>query len=214
MIGLVASRLVGTYGRPTILFHTTKDGMAKGSCRSIAAFNMFDALHASRDLLTSFGGHSVAAGLALPLHNVPLLKERLEQALLAAVTPEDLRQKMALDAEIRLTDVSTKFMKDMEYLQPFGNENAQPAFYVKNISLLQKPQLLKDAHVKCSVFADGVVKPVIFFNRPELFEQFMQQEQEQNMVDLAVQVTENHWNDKVSLELCGLDVAFHTKGIL
>lgn len=207
VIGLVASRLVGAYGKPTILLHRSKDGSAKGSCRSISAFNMFDALHESRDLLTTFGGHSVAAGLSLPFDKVPLLKERLEARIKETVTEYDLKQKMHLDAEITLSDVSSKLMKDLEYLQPFGNENSQPVFYIHNVSLVQKPQLLKDNHVKCSIFADGVIKPLIFFNRPELFEFLMQYEQEQRSFDVAVQVTENHWNDKVSLELLGLDIA-------
>ena len=207
VIGLVASRLVSAYGRPTILLHLTKDGIAKGSCRSISAFNMFDALHEARDLLNTFGGHSVAAGLSLSIDKVPLLKEHLEKKIKATLTADDLKQKMHLDAEIRLSDVSIKFMKDLEYLQPFGNENAQPVFYVQNVSLVQKPHLLKDNHVKCSIFSDGVIKPLIFFNRPELFELLMQYEQEQHSFDVAVQVTENHWNDKVSLELLGLDIA-------
>ena len=70
VIGLVASRLVSAYGKPTLLFHTTKDGIAKGSCRSIPEFNMFDALAANKDLLVSFGGHSLAAGLALPIEKL------------------------------------------------------------------------------------------------------------------------------------------------
>jgi hypothetical protein len=66
--------------------------------------------------------------------------------------------------------------------------------------------MLKDAHVKCSVFADGVIKPIIFFNRPELFEKL--QAVGQNSFSLAVQVMENHWNGRVTIELQGLDIAF------
>ncbi len=79
-------------------------------------------------------------------------------------------------------------------------------FYVKDAVLVQKPILLKDAHVKCSMFADGVIKPVIFFNRPELFDQLMNVGQDS--FDLAVQVSENHWNGKISIELQGIDIAF------
>ena len=75
VIGLVASRFVSAYGKPTLLFHLTKDGLAKGSCRSIAEFNMFDALTASSDLILQFGGHSVAAGLALTIENLPELHD-------------------------------------------------------------------------------------------------------------------------------------------
>lgn len=205
VIGLVASRLVSSYGKPTILFHLTKEGIAKGSCRSINEFNMFDALHEARHLLTTFGGHSVAAGLALPVDNIPALKKHLEELIAQKVTSEDLKQKIVLDAEIKLPDLTSKFMKDMDYLQPFGNENHQPIFYLKNVVMLKQPMLMKDVHVKCSVFAEGVIKPVVFFNRPEIFEFLVNQKEEP--FDLAVQVTQNYWNDKVTLELLGLDIA-------
>ncbi len=205
VIGLVASRVVGAYGKPTILLHLTKEGIAKGSCRSIVEFNMFDALHDSRDLLNTFGGHSVAAGLALPTANISALKERLEKRLLTLITPEDLKQKVTLDAEIKLSDVTDKFMHDLEYLQPFGNENSQPLFYLKNVVVLKAPILMKDAHVKCSVFSEGIIKPLVFFNRPELFELLLAHGDQP--FDVAVQVTQNHWNNKTSLELLGYDIA-------
>jgi single-stranded-DNA-specific exonuclease len=205
VIGLVASRLVGAYGKPSILFHVTKNGVAKGSCRSIPEFNMFDALHEARDLLTTFGGHSIAAGLSLPTKNIPLLKQHLEERIIQQTTPYDLQQKIILDAELKLPDLDTKFMKNMDYLQPFGNENPQPNFYLKNVVMIKQPQLMKDVHVKCSIFAEGIIKPVIFFNRPEIFDWLHNQKEEP--FDLAVQVTQNYWNNKVSLELLGLDIA-------
>ena len=99
MIGLVASRLVGAYGKPTILFHLTHDGLAKGSCRSIPGFNMFDALHANKDLIAQFGGHPMAAGLSLKVENVPLLKARLEALIAQQLTAFDLKLKLVLDAQ-------------------------------------------------------------------------------------------------------------------
>lgn len=206
VIGLVASRFVGAYGKPTLLFHLTKDGKAKGSCRSIPEFNIFKALTACSDLIDQFGGHPMAAGLSLPAKNLPLLKERLQELIGQQVAREDLQPKVTLDAEINLPDLTKKFVDDLAHLEPFGNSNSNPHFYVKNAMLVQRPTLLKDAHVKCSVFADGVIKPIIFFNRPELFQQF--QDVGQNAFDLAVQVSENHWNGKVSIELQGVDVAW------
>lgn len=205
VIGLVASRFVGAYGKPTLLFHLSKDGKAKGSCRSIAEFNIFHALTACADLIDQFGGHPMAAGLSLPAKNLPELKKRLQELLLQQVPKEELRPKITLDAEIKLPDLTKKFTDDLAHIEPFGNQNSHPNFYVKDAVLVQKPLLLKDAHVKCSVFADGVIKPVIFFNRPELFE--LLNTVGQNSFDLAVQVSENHWNEKVSIELHGMDIA-------
>jgi len=207
VIGLVASRFVGAYGKPTLLFHLTSNGKAKGSCRSIPEFNVFKGLTECSDLIDQFGGHPMAAGLSLSAHNLPLLKERLHALIGAQVAAHDLQPKVNLDAEIHLPDLTKKFVEDLGHLEPFGNQNSNPAFYLKGAVLVQKPTLLKDAHVKCSIFADGVIKPLIFFNRPELFVRLNEVGQES--FDVAVQVSENHWNGKVSIELQGVDVAFN-----
>lgn len=205
VIGLVASRFVSQYGKPTLLFHLTKDGLAKGSCRSIPEFNMFDALTASSDLLIQFGGHSIAAGLSLKVENLSELKTRLESLVAAQLTPEDLQPKIRIDAEVTLPDLTKKFIADMEHLEPFGNSNDQPIFYVDNVVQVQKPQLMKDLHVKCFMFAEGIIKPVVFFNRPQLFE--LLNEQYEKTFVLAARVSENHWQDRVNIELIGVDIA-------
>lgn len=210
VIGLVASRFVSAYGKPTLLFHLTDKGLAKGSCRSIPEFNMFDALNVSRDLLKQFGGHSMAAGLSLKAENLPKLKDSLEQLIAEQLTPFDLAQKITIDAEVALSDLTKKFVADLEHLEPFGNENVQPAFYLNKVVQVQKPKLLKDAHVKCSVFSDGVIKPVIFFNRPELFNTLSALGSDP--FSLAARVNENHWNGRVNIELTGIDIARVQKG--
>lgn len=205
VIGLVASRLVGEYARPTLLFHLTSDGKAKGSCRSIAAFNMFEALQDNAHLIDQFGGHTVAAGLALSVENLPALKEALEKRTRELLVPEDFHKILRLDATISMSDINQKLLKDMHYFEPFGAQNAEPQFFMRGVCLVQKPQLLKDAHIKCNVFADGIIKPIIFFNRPDLYPLLVNQEEAP--FDIAVQVTENHWQGRVSVELMGLDVA-------
>jgi len=205
VIGLVASRLVSMYGKPTLLFHHTKDGLLKGSGRSIPAFNLFEALDRNADILRNYGGHSAAAGLSLSVDKVGLLKERLEKNIAEQLTPFDLQQKLILDADVQLTELSRKFVADMSHLEPFGNENEQPLFYIRQVVQVQNPSLLKDQHVKCHVFADGVVKPVIFFNRPELY-QILLNHGEQPF-DLAAYVMENCWNGRVTVELQGVDIS-------
>jgi single-stranded-DNA-specific exonuclease len=209
VIGLVASRIVSAYGRPTILLHATDKGIAKGSCRSISAFNMFNALTKCKDLLGTFGGHAQAAGLSLTLENVPLLQKKLNELVDEQLTDFDLEQKITLDAEILLPDLTHKFVDDLHNLEPFGHANDSPLFFLHDISLIDEPKLLKDLHVKCTIFSQGVVKPVIFFNRPELYQQFIDHADEQ--FSLAVRVTENHWNGKISIELLGVDVSFNEK---
>jgi single-stranded-DNA-specific exonuclease len=205
VIGLVASRLVAMYGKPTLLFHHTKDGLLKGSGRSIPAFNLFEALDENADILCNYGGHSAAAGLSLSVDKVGLLKERLEKSIAERLTPFDLQQKLILDATVQLTELSRKFIADMSHLEPFGHENEQPLFYIRDVVQVQKPGLLKDQHVKCHVFADGVVKPVIFFNRPELYQVLL--DCGEQPFDLAAYVVENCWNGRVTVELQGVDIS-------
>lgn len=205
VIGLVASRIVSKYGKPTLLFHLTKDGIAKGSCRSIQEFNMFDALTASKDLLKTFGGHSLAAGLSLKEKDIPELKAALEKRLSEELTEFDLRQKLQLDTEADLSDLNDRCIKDMTHLEPFGHKNHQPYFHIKDVVLVQRPTLMKDLHVKCLIFSEGVVKPLIFFNRPELFDFFLNRGDKS--FDVAAQVSQNYWNGKYSIQLMGVDVS-------
>lgn len=205
VIGLVASRIVSAYGKPTILLHLTNKGIAKGSCRSIAEFSMFDALQSCKDLLLQFGGHAQAAGLSLSIDNIPALKERLEKLIAEQLTPDDLTQKIKLDAQLTLPDLTKKIIDDMAYFEPFGNQNPQPAFHIKDVVLVQKPQLLKELHVKCSIFADGVIKQLIFFNRPDIYTTLVATDSVK--FDLAAHITQNHWNGRVTIELLGIDIA-------
>lgn len=207
VIGLVASRIVSAYGLPTILFHITKDGMAKGSCRSIKEFNIFNALSECKDILVSFGGHAHAAGLSLKVQDVAELKRRLEKKVIQELTEFDLKQKLIVDAQAQLSEFSSKFIHDMQLFEPFGHENHQPYFYVSGVVLIKRPQLLKELHVKCMVFADGVIKPVIFFNRPELFDALINQADEP--FDIIGQITQNYWNGNVSIELVGIDIVWN-----
>lgn len=111
-----------------------------------------------------------------------------------------------LDAKLHLADVTKKLVNDLRYMEPFGNENPPPTFYVQHIALVQTPQILKEAHVKCMVSADGVVKPLIFFNRPDLIEPLMTRGAEP--FDCAVTPIENHWQGRTTIELRGIDIAF------
>lgn len=204
VIGLVASRIVGLYGKPTLLFHLTDDGIAKGSCRSIREFNIFQALSEMKDLLLSFGGHSHAAGLSLCVKNLPELQRRLEDRIASELTEFDLKQKLLVDAGANLEEFSAKLMEDLRLFEPFGHENSQPVFYITGVVLVKKPQLLKDAHLKCMVFSQGVIKSVIFFNRPDLYESLINQADES--FDIVGQVMHNYWNGSYSIEIQGIDI--------
>ncbi len=205
VIGLVAGRLMKNYGRPTLLFHLDESGLLKGSCRSIPEFNIFDALQSCKDLLISFGGHSFAAGLKLEQKNLPELKKRMEDKIASELKPEDLIPKIKLDAIAQLPDLTNQLLGDLARMEPFGNQNEQPAFLFRNVTLLKQPVLLKDKHLKCSIFSEGTVKPIIFFNRPELYT-VMKQIGDKSF-DVAAHVVKNEWAGRTNIELQGMDVA-------
>lgn len=206
VIGLVAGKLMHNYGKPTFLFHHDKQNrLLKGSCRSIPEFDVFDALHDSKDLLVSFGGHSCAAGLALAQDNLPELKARLEERVTAMVSPKDLQPKIVIDAQLELTEATKKLVDDLSMLEPFGNANPQPVFLIKQATLLKEPTLLKDKHLKCSIFSEGMIKPIIFFNRPDLYSLLL--ELGDKPFSVAAYVVTNEWQGKTSIELQGLDIS-------
>ena len=205
VIGLVAGKLAGAYGVPTILLHITPQGLYKGSCRSIAECNVFNALTSVHDLLISFGGHPMAAGLSLHKDNFDAFKQRMKEYMHSVLKPEDLVKKIKLDARLPLTDISANFMHGFAYLEPFGCENPQPLFHIQQVSLIDTPQLLKEQHVKARVFSEGVIKPIMFFNRPDIYQWLKERGSEP--FDVAAHVEENHWNGRVTLELQGIDIA-------
>lgn len=204
IIGLVAGKLAQNYGKPAILLHIDKNGNAAGSCRSVPEVNIFDVLQSCEDLLISFGGHSFAAGLKIKQEKLPLFKKRFEEIILKTVAVDQLVPKLEIDGTVQLPELNKKLISDLEQLEPFGNQNPQPIFLIKNVSQLKPPMLLKDLHVKCTVFADGVIKPVIFFNRPELFN--ILASLEDKPFNIAGYVTKNEWDGVVQIELQGLDV--------
>ncbi|MFC1854397.1 single-stranded-DNA-specific exonuclease RecJ [Candidatus Dependentiae bacterium] len=207
LVGLVAGKLSNKYGRPAFVLHITKDGIAKGSCRSIEEFDVFNALSKNRDILTSFGGHKCAGGLSLPVDKLDELKKRLESQVSEKLSLEDLRPKIQIDAGLELNDANNKLMRDLELMEPFGNQNPVPTFIIKEASLVKPPQVLKKKHVKCMFFSNGVVKPAIFFNRPDLIEFLTLYESKK--FNIAAQVTQNEWRGNKTIELLGLDIALN-----
>jgi single-stranded-DNA-specific exonuclease len=205
VIGLVASRLTSEYGRPSLLFHLTKQGVARGSGRSIPEFNLFDALKTHEHLLDHFGGHSCAVGVSLSAERIATLKECLEATFHEQLAGVDLSQKIVLDAPIDLSEVTAKFVDDMRLLEPFGHMNSVPIFYIRQARLVGEPVLLKDQHVKCRICADGVVKPVIFFGRQDIYRFLC--EHAEDAFDVAAEVVENVWQGTRTIELRGIDIA-------
>ena len=141
---------------------------------------------------------------------MPELKKRLNEEIAKQVAPEDLVPKLRLDAPLPLQELTQKMVAGLDQLEPFGNQNAQPLFLIKDVSLVLQPQVLKEKHIKCMVFADGIIKPVIFFNRPDLLP--ILQHLEDKPFSLAAHVMKNEWGGSVKIELQGIDIALQQNG--
>jgi len=149
VIGIVASRLVEKYYRPTIML-TTIDGIAKGSARSISNFNIYEALQKCEDLLIHFGGHQAAAGLAVELDKIKEFKEKFNQIVKASIKEEDLLPEISIDAKIKLSEITPKFLRILEQFSPFGPENMRPVFLSEGVNICNTPRLVGKNHLVTS----------------------------------------------------------------
>lgn len=130
--GIVASRLVEKYYKPTIML-TTVDGVASGSARSIPGINLFELFKSCSDILIDYGGHSAAAGVSLELGNINLLKQRLEKVIEELYNDDIFIPKLNIDSVLNFKDITPKFLKYMNMFTPFGPNNTKPVFMAENV---------------------------------------------------------------------------------
>lgn len=154
--GIVASRLVGEYGVPTILF-TIENGQARGSGRSVGNVNLFKAVEGASDILTKFGGHGAAVGVTLPVEKLDEFKERL-CAHMDSLPQEDFCPMVEVDALVELEDLTLENVEKIGVLAPFGQENPEPVFFARNILLDQCRAVgASKNHFSC-VLTDGIAQ--------------------------------------------------------
>jgi single-stranded-DNA-specific exonuclease len=171
VIGIVASRLVEKYYRPSVLL-TTIDGIAKGSARSINGFNIYEALQKCNDLLLHFGGHQAAAGLALDVDKVDEFRIRLNEVLKSTITSENLSEEISIDSKIRFSEITPKFLRILEQFAPFGPGNLRPVFLSENVQVANVPRIVGNNHLVASFKQSSTDKVFdsIGFNMGEYFE--------------------------------------------
>jgi single-stranded-DNA-specific exonuclease len=132
VIGIVASRLIETYYRPTVIL-TESNGFATGSARSVQGYDLYQAIEACSDLLESFGGHMFAAGLTLKKENIRPFMERFEKHVYNTITEEQLMPRVFIDTELSFSEINEDFFRTMSLFQPFGPENMSPVFVSRNV---------------------------------------------------------------------------------
>ena len=132
VVGIVASRLTELYYRPTVVLTRSGD-LATGSARSIAGYDIYDAVKNCRDLLENFGGHTYAVGLSLKIENIPEFRRRFQQYVSSHILPEQTEATMDIDMEIDFKDITKKLLSDLKKLAPHGPNNPKPLFCTRNV---------------------------------------------------------------------------------
>ncbi len=156
VVGIVASRLIETYYRPTVVLTQSGD-LATGSARSVQGYDLYQAIEACSDLLENFGGHMYAAGLTMKVDRVEEFRRRFEEHVSRTITPEMLTPQIDIDARIRLDDITDRFFSLIKQFQPFGPGNMSPVFVAENVRDNGEGRLVgtDKEHLKLTLVQDG-----------------------------------------------------------
>jgi single-stranded-DNA-specific exonuclease len=202
VIGIVASRLIETHYRPTIVL-TESNGKATGSARSVRHFDVYDAIDACSDLLDNFGGHKYAAGLTLDVDKVSEFRRRFEEVVSNTIKPEWLIPEVVADMQVELYKIDRRFYNVIKQMAPFGPGNMKPVFRTDNCGA-RYPKILKEKHLKFQVHQDDLSAPIncIAFGQADKYELLRSGE----AFNLLYTVEENEWNGNVSLQLMVKDI--------
>ncbi|MBC6612316.1 single-stranded-DNA-specific exonuclease RecJ [Hymenobacter sp. BT507] len=177
VVGIVASRCLDKYYRPTIIL-TQSNGKATGSARSVAGFDVHQAIEECADLLDQFGGHMYAAGLTLAVENVPAFQKKFEQVVASRILPEQLIPPVEIDSELQLTDITNGFYRLLSQMEPFGPGNPNPVFESRGVyAAPDSARIVGNSHLKVALTQDGYhVVDAIGFGLGEYYEQMQQGE--------------------------------------
>lgn len=154
VVGIVASRLVDQYYRPTVVL-TESNGKAVGSARSVKGFDVYEAINACSDLLEQFGGHMYAAGLTMPLENVESFRERFEQVVRGTIAPEQRVPEEEVDLEMRLNAVTDPLVKLLHHMAPYGPGNMRPVFLSRGVVDSGSARIVGENHLKMRLHHPG-----------------------------------------------------------
>ena len=147
VLGIVASRIVRKYHRPSIVIGFDESGMGKGSGRSIEGFNLVRALDRCAEHLEKFGGHEMAAGLTIHEDKIDMFMAAFRRTARELLSDDDLEPRLQLDHELELSELNVDFLRWHEMLQPFGNANRQPLFLARNVEPAAPPRVIKEKHL-------------------------------------------------------------------
>ncbi|MBK6370855.1 MAG: single-stranded-DNA-specific exonuclease RecJ [Flavobacteriales bacterium] len=209
VIGIVASRLIEQFYRPTIVL-TESQGKAVGSARSVRGFDVYEAINACSDLLDQFGGHMYAAGLTMPLENIPAFRDRFEAVVRKTLPPALRVPEEEVDAEITFSDINDPLARILHHMAPFGPGNMKPVFLTRGVVDTGSARIVGDDHLKMSLRmagGDGRVLDAIGFRLGAHLEAVKSGEPFSVLYNLE----ENEWNGRTTLQLNIKDLKPGTK---
>jgi single-stranded-DNA-specific exonuclease len=201
VVGIVASRLIETYYRPTVIL-TESNGMATGSARSVDGFDLYKAVDACSDLLENFGGHMYAAGITLKKENLEAFKQKFENVVAETITEEQSAPIIMIDAEIDFSLITPKFVRILKQFRPFGPKNMSPVFMTRNVvdaGFARSVGKLGE-HLKLDVRranAPEITFPAIGFNFGEYYNAI----RTGNPFDICYSIEENTFRGETKIQL-------------
>lgn len=206
VLGIVASKIVDKYYRPTIVMEIKEDeGTAVGSCRSIDGFNLLEALQSMPELFTKFGGHSGAAGLSIPIENIDEFEKRINEFAKKKMTPEMLLKTVKYDKVIPMQKINYGFFKSLEDLKPFGEGNRSPVFRINNVSL-ESTRLIgktKEHIMYNAVQKDFSIRNCVWFSSSDVFKELLEIG---SSVDIVFEMKNEMYQDEINTKIFTIDI--------
>ncbi len=201
VIGIVASRLMEHFYRPTIIL-TKSNGMATGSARSVNGFDLYNAIENCSDILENFGGHKYAAGLTLKVKNLQEFQKRFEYYVEENIHPDQLIPVVEIDTELQLSEITDKFYRILKQFQPFGPHNMAPVFLTENVVDNGDGKVVgaNHEHLKLCLVQEAnpfEVFPAIAFQKGSVFKKI----RGGHAFDICYSIDENRFRGAVNLQL-------------
>ena len=202
VVGIVASRLIDHYYRPTIVL-TQSNEKVTGSARSVSGFNIYDAIHECRDLLENYGGHFYAAGMTMHPDNVGAFVQRFEEVVSGSIPPHLLVPEIEIDAEIKLAEIKQPFYNILKQFEPFGPANMRPVFLTRSVyDFRGNSRVVKEQHLRIVVHQHaGITIDGIGFGMADKFPIVAN-----GPFDVVYTLDENEYNGRTSLQMRIIDI--------
>lgn len=200
VVGIVASRLIESYYRPTIVLTRSGDIVA-GSARSVAGFNLYEAIHECREHLLGYGGHFAAAGMTLLPEKVEAFSSKFEEVVSRIIQPELLIPEIVIDSEVDFTELKEPFYNILCQMEPFGPGNLRPVFVARSVKEAGFSKIVKDQHIRFVLKQNGITFSGIGFNLATKFHLL----QMNHPLDVVFTLDINEWQGTKSLQLKVVD---------